>query len=139
ENPGMAGYAMGGNTTSTATVVTADKLDFSNDSTSAKTTANLSQPRSQLYGVSERVTKGYVAGGFTTATPVVAVVTADKLTFSGDSTAAQTTASLSTARKASVGISEGTTKGYLGGGYSGSIITTLVVTADKIGFSSHTT
>jgi len=138
-NPAVSAYVIGGNTTSTATVLTADKLSFSNDTSAAQTTANLSQARSQLYGVSERTTKGYVAGGFTTATPVVAVTTADKITFSGDSTAAQTTASLSTARKASVGISEGTTKGYWAGGYSGSIITSCVVTADRIVFSSDTT
>lgn len=138
-NPAVAGYFMGGNTTSTATVVTGDKLTFSNDTTVAKTTANLSQARSQLYGLSERSTKGYVAGGFTTATPVVAVATADKITFSTDTTAAQASANLSAARKAAAGMSEGTTKGYWAGGYTASIITTIVVTADKIIFSTDTT
>jgi hypothetical protein len=138
-NPAVTGYVMGGNTTSTATVMTADKLNFSNDTTAAQTTAKLSQARSQLYGVSERSTKGYVAGGFTTATPVVAVATADKITFAGDSTAAQTTANLSTARKASAGLAEGTTKGYWAGGYTGSIITSCVVTAESVTFSSDTT
>jgi hypothetical protein len=138
-NPAVAGYAMGGNTTSTATVLTADKLDFSSDNTTSKTTANLSQARTQLYGLSERSTKGYVAGGFTTAAPVVAVASADKITFAADSTAAQTTANLSTPRKASAGISQGTTKGYWAGGYSGSIVTSCVVTADKITFSGDST
>jgi hypothetical protein len=80
-----------------------------------------------------------LAGGFTSGAPVVAVKTADKITFSGDSTAAQTTAQLSTARKASAGLSEGTTKGYWAGGYTGSIVTSCVTTTDKITFSSDTT
>lgn len=139
-NPAVAGYCMGGSiTNSTTTVVTADKLVFATDTTSAATSANLSQSRSQLYGMSERSSKGYVAGGFTTATPVVAVVTADQLTFSGDSTSAQTSANLSAVRKAAAGMTEGTSKGYWAGGYTGSIVTTTVVTADKITFSSDTT
>jgi hypothetical protein len=112
---------------------------MSNDSAGAVTTANLSQARAQLYGLSERLSKGYLAGGFTSGTPVVAVKTGDKITFSGDSTAAQTTAQLSTARKASQGLSEGNIKGYWAGGYTGSVVTSCVITADKITFSSDTT
>src|SRR5262245_21696196 len=138
-NPAIAGYFCGGATTSTSPVATTDKLTMSNDATAATTTANLSQARAQLYGLSERLTKGYLAGGFTSGTPVVAVKTADKITFSGDSAAAQTTAQLSTVRKASQGLSEGSSKGYWAGGYTGSIVTSCVVTADRVTFASDTT
>jgi hypothetical protein len=82
---------------------TADKLTYSTDTTAAQTTANLSQARNYLAGISEG-TKGYFAGGNTGAI----VATADKLTYSTDTTAAQTSANLSQARNLLAGIDGGT-------------------------------
>lgn len=52
---GSKGYFAGGD--NGAFVSTADKLTYSTDTTSAQTTANLSQARSSLAGVSEGLTK----------------------------------------------------------------------------------
>ena len=128
------GYFAGGYTAA-AFVATTDKLIFSTDATAACTTANLSQARRHAAGVSERSTKGYFAGGHTDAAGGQ-VVTVDKITFSSDSTAACTTADLSQARHSSAGVSEGSTKGYIAGGYTSSA---CVATADKITFSTDAT
>jgi len=127
---GIAGYFGGGSTNSPVT--TADKLVYANDTTAAQTTANLSQARQYLAGISEGLTKGYFAGGFTLSTQVA---TADKLVYANDTTAAQTTANLSQARDSLAGCSGEGTKGYFAGGYSSSYATT----ADKITYSNDTT
>ncbi len=138
-NPGMAGYIAGGGTSSSVMVATGDKITYSNDTAAALTTANLSQVRDQLAALSTTTTKGYYAGGSTNGGTAGQVKTADKLTFSGDSTAAVTTANLSQARLGIAGMTQGSTKGYFGGGATGSVITGTVVTAEKITFSSDTT
>jgi hypothetical protein len=141
-NSALAGYTGGGSTATTfAFKATADKLTFSNDTAAAATTANLSIARGQVVGISERSTKGYYAGGISgTSGTVVKLATADKITFSGDVTAAVTTANLSQARGAPCGgVTDGSTKGYWSGGYTGTVTTGTVVTGDKITFSSDTT
>jgi len=85
------------------------------------------QSDNQAYGG----TKGYFAGGYTGAK----VSTTDKITFSTDTTAAATTANLTTQKFACVGVSEGSTKGYVAGGTTGADVNT----ADKITFSGDTT
>lgn len=110
-----------------------DKLTFSGDSTSALS-AVLTQARFALGGLTGDGTKGYFAGGdILGGTP--AVVTAEKMTFSGDSIAAQASANLSTARFRLSAGSDGTTKGYWAGGQNGSPLSTC----DKILFSTDTT
>ena len=74
---------------------------------------------------------GYFAGGWSGAV----VVTADKLTYSSDTTAACTSADLSQARYALAGIGYKDTKGYFGGGGTCAI----VITADKITYSTDAT
>ena len=125
------GYFAGGSTG--AVVTTADKLTFSTDATAAQTSANLSQARDQLAGCSGEGSKGYFAGGLNALGN--RVITADKLTYSTDATAAQTTANLSQARENLAGISEGSTKGYFAGGFT--II--FLSTVDKITYSTDTT
>jgi hypothetical protein len=129
------GYFAGGNTGFDLTTVaaTTDKLVYSTDTTTAQSSANLSQARSRLAGCSGDSTKGYFAGGYTGI--AVLVATADKLTYSSDGTVAQTTANLSQARYFSAGVSEGTTKGYFAGGYTGAVVST----ADKLTYSTDTT
>ena len=64
-NTTTAGYFAGGSTTggTAGQVKTADKLVFSGDATSAVSTANLSQARLGLAGMTQGSTKGYFAGG----------------------------------------------------------------------------
>ena len=128
------GYFAGGYTIlGGISFTTADKLTYSNDVTAAQTSANLSQTRNSLAGISEGSTKGYFAGG--DGGPGY-VTTADKLTYSTDTTAAQTTANLSQARFGLAGVSEGSTKGYFVGGINQVYFGT---TADKLTYSTDTT
>jgi len=126
------GYFAGGSGGG-SNVITADKLTYANDSTVAQTTANLSQARQGVAGISQGTTKGYFAGGYTIANPGVA--TTDLLTYSNDTTIAQTSAYLSQARSESAGCSGEGTKGYFAGGYTGE----LVATADKIIYATDST
>jgi hypothetical protein len=136
ERSSKAYYAGGISGTSGTTVklATADKLTFSGDSTSAVTTANLSQARAAASGVTDGSTKGYWAGGYTSTVIAGLVVTGDKLTFSTDSTGAVTTANLSLARCQGAGGSDGAVKGYFSGGQTGAAVTRV----DKITFSNDT-
>ena len=126
-----AGYFAGGQNNVSPFLTTADKLGYSTGITVAQTTANLSQARHSLAGISERLTKGYFAGG----TENVNVTTADKITYSTDTTAAQTTANLSQARQQLAGISMTGSKGYFAGGNTGA----FVATADKLTYLTDTT
>lgn len=126
------GYILGGLTAASAYTATAEKITYSSDSTASQTTANLSQARApgSIRGVTAYDSKGYVQGGNTGAH----VVTADKVTFSTDSTAASTSANLTAGRSVIQTTSEGTSKGYVMGGNTGD----CVVTAEKVTFSSDT-
>jgi hypothetical protein len=129
-----AGYFVGGSDSLAAPVNTGDKLNFSNDTTIAKTTANLSTSRYGVTGVSQNVTKGYLAGGYDEfGSPVVS---ADKLVFSNDTSSASTSSNLSQARSYSAGCSGEGTKGYFTGGFLDGNNTTV---SDKITYSNDTT
>jgi hypothetical protein len=128
-NLGVKGYFGGG--TNGSNLATADKLTFSNDTTSAQASANLSAARNQLSGLSDGSSKGYFVGGITT----VDVATADKLVYSSDTTSAQSSANLSSARYGPGAVSERSTKGYFCGGDTGSVVNT----GDKVVFSTDTT
>lgn len=112
-----------------------DKITFSSDSTAACTSADLTLARRQHTGCSGNSSKGYFAGGDTGAGPPVKVAIAEKITYSIDSLAACASADLSTIRHLLSGTSEKNSKGYFGGGDSGTIITTV----DKIILSADTT
>ena len=133
-NFGVKGYAAGGN--SGAVVATADKVTYSSDSTAAATTANLSSVRSYGGAVSETTTKGYFAGGDTTGGGAI-VGTADKVTFSTDTTAAVTTANLAVVRAYFNTNGDGASKGYFCGGYTNTWPTTAQT--DKLTYSTDTT
>ena len=128
------GYIAGGDTISY--VATAYKTTFSTDSTATQSSANLSQARAYLAGCSGEGTKGYFAGGRTAIGTATGVSTADKLTYSTDTTIAQTTANLSQSRQQLAGITEGSTKGYFIGGIDTFGLNSIV--ADKITFSNDT-
>ena len=139
-NPDVAGYILGGVTAGGAppgSIVTrCDKLTFSTDTTASTTTGNLSLARDGASGVSERSTKGYSSGG-ETAAGLATTVVSDKTTFSTDSTAANTGSDLSAKRAYLGAITEGSTKGYVAGGWSTSG-SNPVKTADKVTYSSDT-
>ena len=136
--PDVAGYFSGGATTSPDTVVgDTEKLTFSNEVTSSVGTATLSTSRSEIAGLSERDTKGYFLGGSTDDLISGITVVADKFTFSSETASALGSADLSVARYGHTGISDGTTKGYVGGGATGSL--SYIVSSDKLVYSTDTT
>jgi hypothetical protein len=127
------GYFAGGFTGASVTVATGDRITFSTSTTAAQTSANLSQARYYLSGLSDGTTYGYFAGGLTGAS--VTVATGDRITFSTSTTAAQTSANLSQARYVLSSVSDGSTYGYFAGGFTGA----AVATAELITFSTSTT
>jgi hypothetical protein len=131
----LKGYFGGGLSGSSGVkLVVTDRITFAVDASSAVSSANLSQARSALAGMSEGASKGYWAGG-STGGGIPQVKTADKITFSGDSTSALGTANLSVARFRLVAGGDGLTKGYWAGGQTGGPLSTT----DKITFSNDTT
>jgi len=126
-----AGYFAGG-LTGAFLSATADKLTYSTDTTTAQTTANLSQERYGLAGCSGDSTKGYFAGGNGSVT---VVTTTDRLIYATSTIITQSPANLTQARSDLAGISERSTKGYFAGGSTGG----YVATADKITYAGDTT
>ncbi|MBS0263894.1 MAG: hypothetical protein JSS02_18290 [Planctomycetes bacterium] len=140
-NPGQAGYTLGGTASLTAAgeLTTADKTLFASDVTAAVATASLSQAREELAGISERTTKAYFGGGGQKIAGVLtALATADRLVFASDTTGALGSANLSLARKFPAGLTNGQTKGYWGGGFTGGT-SAVVTTVDKLTFVNDTT
>lgn len=134
-NPTVAGYVCGGATGASATVAIADKLVFASDTASGLASANLSAAREQIGAVSERISKGYLAGG---GTPGTKLATADKIAFSTDTSGAQSSANLTLARIGAGGMNGDPTKGYFSGG-SPSGVTNCVSTVEKLLFASDAT
>ncbi len=133
--PNIQGYLAGGATSSVTFYATTDKLVYSTDSCAAQTTANLSTVRQQAAGISECQTKGFWAGGFSSSAAILATV--DKITFSTDTTVAQTTSNISTSRSAASSPTQGSSKGYVLGG-SSSWAGGVSVVSDRILFATET-
>jgi hypothetical protein len=132
-NGSTKGYFGGGWSSGTTYFSASDKITFSNDTTSALTTAGVGNQRQGLVGVSNRSTKGYYAGGILNGTWGGAV---DTVTFATD-IGAYNPSGLTQARFDCAGVTDGSTKGYIVGGYTSYTVT--VVTTDKITYSSDTT
>ena len=129
-------YHLGGDTSGFGAVTAAAyRTVFSTDVTTAITGANLSQARRIPGPFANPSVAGYVLGGLTGAASTTRVVTADKLTFSGETTAAMTTADLPVATQQLGGISERSTKGYTAGGFT----TAIATAAYKTTFSTDAT
>jgi hypothetical protein len=133
--PNIQGYLAGGATSSVTFYATTDKLVYSTDSCAAQTTANLSTVRQQAAGISECQTKGFWAGGFSSSAAILATV--DKITFSTDTTVAQTTSNISTSRSAASSPTQGSSKGYVLGGYT-SWAGAVSIVSDRILFATET-
>ena len=132
----VKGYVFGG-TSATDGVTTANIFTYSSETAAASTTTNLTVGRSYLAGLSNKGTKGYSSGGQTGYT--AGIVTTNITTFSTNNTVAATTANLSSGRDGLAGISQGTTKGYFGGGSTNEKWTAAAVTTDKVTFSTDVT
>lgn len=128
------GYWAGGSTGVANVSDEAEKTTFSTDTTAAMTSL-LTTNRNNLTtcGMAERSTKGYVAGGTSDGSTLIATV--DKYTISSDTFANSTSAALSAAKLQVAAMTEGSTKGYWLGGAT----TAPLANADKITFSSDTT
>jgi len=137
-NQGIKGYSLGGGPSNSTYVVTAYKTVFLTSTTIAQPSANLPSATSQAgMGVSEPSVQGYYLGGYSPSGTTTGVTTASLLTYSTDSTAAQTSANLSVARALTAGVSNGSTTGYILGGVNNN--STWYATADKLIFSTNTT
>ena len=135
-NQGIKGYSLGGNTGS-AYVATTDKTVFGTNVTATQTSANLTTASASCgMGVSEPATQGYILGGYSPSGNI-GVTTAYLLTYSSDSTAAQSSANLSVARALTAGVSNGSTAGYILGGVNNN--GSWYATTDKLIFSTNTT
>jgi hypothetical protein len=85
------------------------------------------------------LTKGFFCGGSTTtASPFIAVATADRTTYSSETTAAVTGANLSLARWGNGGAGN-VDKGFFVGGFGTAPLNTLSATADRTTFSTELT
>lgn len=108
---GVKGYVAGG-TVSGSDVKTADKLTFSTSTTTATSTANLSDARRAPGVISDNSAKVYFCGG--THTGVGQTNITDATTVSTDTNAAITSANVPISAQAA-GMSQRSTVGYLGG------------------------
>ena len=132
------GYVLGGYTGDY--VATADKVTYSTDTTAACTSANLSQARYAACSTGDGTTKGYLIGGDTGGGPGPGpVITADKVTYSTDTTAACTSANSSTIRAWCGGFSTGTVNGFITGGYTNTLTWVATAVTDKVTFSTDST
>ena len=132
----LACYLLGGGEPS---IDTGQKLTFASDTTANVAAADLSQDRRMLGSVSDG-TYGWMAGGYSnTPSPAAYMTTGDKITFSTDTTSASASTDLSTAAGSPGSVSEGSTHGYLLGGYTSADGGTRLDTGRKITFSNDTT
>lgn len=117
-------------------VATADKITYATEANSAVAGANLSTTRFSHSGVGN-ADKGFFAAG---ASPAIAttLATADRTTYSSETTAAVSGFSLSQARAstASVGNSD---KGFFSGGQTTSPTSVAQTTSDRTTYSTETT
>jgi len=112
-----------------------DKLTYSDETNAAATTANLTVGRIQGCCFSDASTAGYFAGG-NTAGAGGQTTLVDKVVFSTDTTAAETSAALSVGKASGSGHSSPTDGYFLGGNTTP---TTMVDLADKMVFSTEIT
>jgi hypothetical protein len=110
------GYWAGGVDATVTRVATADRLTFATDTTAANPISNLSIARDGATGLSDGGTYGYGywAGGLQAGVGIIA--TADRITFSTGTTAANATSDLSVARQYTACVSNNATLGYWAGG-----------------------
>ena len=109
-----------------------DVFDYDSETTSISNSADLKTKRDTAIGVSEGLTKGYIAGGDTSAS--VNVKSTEKIVFSTDTTVASTSLELANAKVDSCGLDGSSTRGYLLGGYTSAVS----ATTEYIDYSNDT-
>ena len=127
------GYFLGGY--SGALTAVTDRILFTTGVTAANTVSNLKETKYSAGSVSDCSLYGYISGGDNpTGTQTVST---ERFTYSTEVGAANTASNLSTKRTYPAGVSDVTTYGYLGGGYTGANIMSAVT--DIITFSTSVT
>lgn len=128
------GFLSGGYTGAAFSLIT-DRVTYSTEAIAAVAGANLSQAR-EGPGAAGNSDKGIFAGGATAVGSATPVITADRNTYSTETTAAVSGANLSQARAllAAVGNSD---KGFFAGGYTAPA--TYRTTTDRTTYSTETT
>jgi len=109
-----------------------DVFDYDSETTSISNSADLKTKRDTAIGVSEGLTKGYIAGGDTSAS--VNVKSTEKIVFSTDTTVASTSLELANAKVDGCGLDGSSTRGYLLGGYTSAVS----ATTEYIDYSNDT-
>jgi hypothetical protein len=130
-------YYIGGCNNSDVSQTTGYKLTYSNDTTVANTSVNFPAARSDIY-MAVYTTAGYSYGGSTSANSNDQTA-AYKTPFTTDTTAALTSANLSTGRASGTTLSSDTAAMYLGGFRNTPGFFTAQTIADKMPFSTETT
>jgi hypothetical protein len=117
-----------------AATSTVDRVDFSNDSSTASPRGPLSSARTSLTATGNS-NYGWFGGGFVPGLPATVVSTVDRIDFSNDSGTASLRGPLSSARRllATTGNSN---YGWFGGGQPNPSISDGVLTVDRIDFSN---
>lgn len=143
DGDGIKGYVCGGYGSSINPTYPADtafnytdRITYSSDTSNALTSANINLARFGAGAVSNQSTKGYILGGLTVATDFSSTTAfADQITYSTETTAANTSANLSLARGFVASLSNPSLAGYVscGGGFF------VTYQTDKITFSTDTT
>ena len=138
------GWFGGGRSTPSPTILsTVDRIDFSNDSSSASVRGPLSSERQRLSATGNS-NYGWFGGGYLSFVPYRSTV--DRINFSNDSVSASVRGSLSAARgyqaatsgqarSSSVRLQKAGNYGWFGGGAT----PTVVATVDRIDFSNDST
>jgi len=121
------GFFSGGQ--ATVAVATSDRTNYSTETTSAVSGANLSQARQLAYAAGN-ADKGFFSGGYTS----VAVATSDRTNYSTETTAAVSGTNLSSARYAPAAAGNAD-KGF----FSGGLTSVVVATSDRTNYSTETT
>ena len=116
---GNRGYFAGGYTNTNVAVNTMDIVDYSTDNISASA-LTLTQSRSRLAGLSENINKAFFSGGNTGSyVSTTERLTFDPLSYLSDAISYVSSLDLTTPTDTLAGISEGVSKGYFVGGFTG--------------------
>lgn len=135
-SPSKYGFIAGGHTSAGSRVATTEVFNFSIEVANAGAGV-LSVGRSDIAGVSDRVLYGYWLGGANGAGGLSTAV-ADRIVFSTQVISANATSNLSLARYGATGVSDGTTYGFVCGGWKYTPYIP-VVTTDRIVYSTGVT
>ena len=115
-----------------ATVSTVDRIDFSNDTSTASTKGSLSVARRSLSATGNSNYGWFGGGWFTPSTPQINYSTVDRIDFSNDSSTASVRGSLSAARY-DLAATGNSNYGWFGGGI---LFPGTKSTVDRIDFSN---